>query len=315
LILQSRTRVLRGRTARNTAKGVWQNLREGKNALQPFHALVVKAATDRFLAAARSLLKIWKDFREGRDNGDFHNTENEYIEAGEDLAKMHLVLEPHPKLSGYELLEERDRLTLLEEFEDESLIAQAMTGAKGRLTKILEYISSPIGAEKVQPVLTQIRIRKEQHAEQDRREAERKAQDEARAREEQRVKKIEQEEAAKRARKARMSKRTKLVERALIDRPVRRILRENGIKFGRPVDVIARDEKWDLRLPGERYILSWFAIDQEIEKLDAERSLEDRPLPDNKPQAQSPPKPKPEKPAPQPKRQPKPYDPGSDFSP
>ena len=148
-ITESRQRVLRGRSVRNTAIGFWRNLRSGREMLDAFHPDRVQQATRAFLKATEGLLGVWNAYRAGKAPAAFHGPEKDYLDASATLTEMHMVIEPVKKLDGNGLLDERDRLASLASFPDQGLVAPVMGAVKNRAAQIAAYTATPEGQRKV----------------------------------------------------------------------------------------------------------------------------------------------------------------------
>lgn len=148
-ITESRQRVLRGRSVRNTAIGFWRNLRSGREMLDAFHPDRVQQATRAFLKAAEGLLGVWNAYRAGKAPAAFHEPEKDYLDVSATLTEMHMVIEPVKKLDGKGLLDERERLASLASFPDQGLVAPVMGAVKNRAAQIAAYTATPEGQRKV----------------------------------------------------------------------------------------------------------------------------------------------------------------------
>ncbi|QPM92544.1 hypothetical protein [Pseudooceanicola algae] len=107
-------------------------------------------ATTAFLSAAERLLEAWNAYRDGRRApAAFDEPENAYLESSLTLTEMHMVLEPVKKLTGAELIQERDRLSGLVTFHDQALITPVMGGVKHRAEQLEAYAKTSSGNAKI----------------------------------------------------------------------------------------------------------------------------------------------------------------------
>lgn len=171
----------------------------------PYHSDAVQKATMAFLSAAERLLEAWGAYRDGRAPATFEEPENAYLDTSATLTEMHMVLEPIKKLTGHELIQERDRLSGLVNFPDKELITPVMGGIEQRAEQLETYANTPAGnakisqaqaerehARKVRELAEQKKRRQQQHALEEKRAADRRAAAAAQRTENQRInKKIE----------------------------------------------------------------------------------------------------------------------------
>lgn len=168
----------------------------------PYHSDAVQKATTAFLSAAERLLEAWGAYRDGRAPATFEEPENAYLETSATLTEMHMVLEPVKKLTGHELIQERDRLSGLVNFPDQELIMPVMGGIEQRAERLEAYARTSAGnakisqaqaeqeqARRVRELAEQKKRRQQQHALEEKRAADRRAAAAAQRTENQRINK------------------------------------------------------------------------------------------------------------------------------
>lgn len=154
----------------------------------PYHSDAVQKATTAFLSAAERLLEAWDAYRDGRAPATFEKPESAYLETSATLTEMHMVLEPVKKLTGHELIQERDRLSGLVNFPDKELVTPVMGGIEQRAEQLEAYARTSAGnakisqaqaeqehARRVRELAEHKKRRQKQHALEERRAADRRA--------------------------------------------------------------------------------------------------------------------------------------------
>ena len=115
----------------------------------PYPADTVQRATTAFLNATERLLGAWADYRAGKAPAAFDEQESDYLEISAALTEMHMVVEPVKKLTGAELIQERDRLANLTSFPHQELIAPVMGAVKHRAEQLKAYATTSAGSAKI----------------------------------------------------------------------------------------------------------------------------------------------------------------------
>jgi hypothetical protein len=290
-IPESRQRVLLGRSLRNTITGVWRNIKMGREMFDPYHGDAVQRATTAFLSAADCLLEAWGAYRDGRAPPAFDEPENAYLETSATLTEMHLVLEPVKKLTGAELIQERNRLSGLLDFHDQGLITPVMSGIKQRAEHLEAYANTSAGNAKISQAQAE-----QEHARRVRELAEqKKRRQQQHALEEKRAADLRAAAAAQRAENQRINKKIEMCRASSADPEARKILVQWG--FGTKQDMLSNDLWREERLvngPGRfkvnRLVVDLVASDLEElrkrQKAQAEAAQQDtraKPEPDKEP--------------------------------
>lgn len=259
--------------------------------LDPYHGDAVQKATTAFLSAAERLLDAWGAYREGRAAAAFEEPENVYLETSATLTEMHMVLEPVKKLTGAELIQERDRLSGLASFPDQELITPVMGSVKQRAEQLEAYANTSAGNAKisqaqaeqehariVRELAKQKKRRQQQHALEERQAADRRA-----------------AAAAQRSENQRINKKIEMCRASSADPEARKILAQWGFSTKR--DMLSNDLWREERLvdgPGRfkvnRLVVDLVASDLEElrkrQKAQAEAAQQDmraKPEPDEEP--------------------------------
>ena len=257
----------------------------------PYHSDTVQKATTAFLSAAERLREAWGAYRDGRAPATFEEPENAYLETSATLTEMHMVLEPVKKLTGRELIQERDRLSGLANFPDQELITPVMGGIEQRAEQLEAYANTSAGNAKIsqaqaeqeqarreRELVEQKKRRQQQHALEERRAADRRA-----------------AAAAQRTENQRINKKIEMCRASSADPEARKILAQWG--FETKQDMLSNDLWREERLvdgPG-RFKVNRLVVDlvaSELEELRkrqkaqaeaAQQDMRAKPEPDEKP--------------------------------
>jgi hypothetical protein len=257
-VTESRKRVLRVRTPLNVVKGTLENLKAGRDMLEPYPQSTLRQTTDKFLAAATRLLNSWDAYLTDRSRKtDFTHLEDDYLQISAELTEMHLVVAKPKAMTAAELIDEQARLQELEDFPDQSLIKPVMTGIKKRLKQVIAYLTNTDdGRAKADQVAAKKRAKEAEAQRNQEREEYWAAQ--------------RRQENERQSRLSTAKKVRAVLGRALKDPEIFDIVASYGFKEGQGVDEIANHSSWRSVAPGTSSV-TWHDLERRVKKYDQDQ--------------------------------------------